>query len=343
MHGLPSVFHSRESLTWNPKESIGNFLCTLAISLICLWLTCDSSAGQEPPPASPQSPTLVPSREDEFRLGSMTAKGGFQNEDEIRDKFNNWKSDTEARSWLAQMNFDLSQIESVHATKPHGQKSDVELLVKTRTAERREGISIKLVSNLTGFNQIDKRWLKSYAEMWSMPKEVHDALKLFVGEEKTSGSGRDPKRLYLNELNLDQRQLVVDFFTKNRKQIVKDLFAGDGQHAAGWFMVTMKSQVGNNQSGDSASTGRQRSTGSKETGKSEASDKPNQLETRWVICPSTVAADFFGDGPIQITAAGNLKIGRITMQRKGGDNGRETANMLQFKINPVELFGVSEK
>jgi hypothetical protein len=26
------------------------------------------------------------------------------------------------------------------------------------------------------------------------------------------------------------------------------------------------------------------------------------------------------------------------MQRKGGDNGRDTAKMLQFKINPVELF-----
>jgi len=26
------------------------------------------------------------------------------------------------------------------------------------------------------------------------------------------------------------------------------------------------------------------------------------------------------------------------MQRKGGDSGRETAKMLQFKINPAELF-----
>ena len=26
------------------------------------------------------------------------------------------------------------------------------------------------------------------------------------------------------------------------------------------------------------------------------------------------------------------------MQRKGGDAGRDTAKMLQFKINPVELF-----
>lgn len=28
------------------------------------------------------------------------------------------------------------------------------------------------------------------------------------------------------------------------------------------------------------------------------------------------------------------------MQRKGGDGGRKTAQMLQFKINPAELFDV---
>ena len=35
---------------------------------------------------------------------------------------------------------------------------------------------------------------------------------------------------------------------------------------------------------------------------------------------------------------GSLKVGKITMQRKGGDAGRESAKMLQFKINPCLLF-----
>jgi len=47
---------------------------------------------------------------------------------------------------------------------------------------------------------------------------------------------------------------------------------------------------------------------------------------------------FFSDGKVEITRTGNLKIGRVTMQRKGGDGGRETAKQLQFKINPVQLF-----
>ena len=46
----------------------------------------------------------------------------------------------------------------------------------------------------------------------------------------------------------------------------------------------------------------------------------------------------FGSGDVRITERGSLRIGKILMQRKGGDAGRETSKMLQFKINPVELF-----
>ena len=46
----------------------------------------------------------------------------------------------------------------------------------------------------------------------------------------------------------------------------------------------------------------------------------------------------FGGGDVRMTERGSLRIGKILMQRKGGDNGRDTAKMLQFKINPVELF-----
>ena len=39
-----------------------------------------------------------------------------------------------------------------------------------------------------------------------------------------------------------------------------------------------------------------------------------------------------------MTPRGSISIGKITVQRKGGDGGRDTANMLQFKINPAELI-----
>ena len=248
--------------------------------------------------------------------GSKTAKGGFQNEDEIRDKFNNWQTDAEARAWLEAMNHSPAAIDGVSASKPHGEKADVEVTVKTKSGERVERISIKLVSTANGFNQIDKRWLKTYATMWKMPPDVVEALKLFVGETPPRESSRDKRRMYLDELDQNARQAVVDFFTANKDEIVSDLLAGDGIHSAGWMMVIHRPK----------SVTRSVSEG-------EATDKP-----KWVIRSSADAIKFYSEGPVELTKAGNLKIGRITLQRKGGDNGRETAKMLQFKINPVQLF-----
>ncbi len=238
------------------------------------------------------------------RLGSETAKGGFRNEDEIAAKFNNWKNDEEARLWLGFMGHKAAETESVLAKKPHGEKADIQLKIKTRAGERSEGISIKLVSTANGFNQIDKRWLRQYAAKWKMPADVEAALKLFVGETPPVKTGRDPKRMYLNELAAQTQKKIVSFFTERKAEIVSDLFMGDGLFRADWMMVAQKS-----------------------------ADKP-----RWVLRSIDYVIKFYRDGPVEITRQGNLKIGRITMQRKGGDGGRETAKMLQFKINPALLF-----
>ena len=237
-------------------------------------------------------------------LGSQTAKNGFTNESEIQAKFNNWRSDPETGSWLGAMGYKLTDIRSVTATKPHGEKADVELIIKTTDSEKREGISIKLVSSPNGFNQIDKRWLSHYAQMWKMPATVANALKLFVGETAPLQAGRSPGRMFLTELDPASQKAVIDFFTTNKKEIVSDLFGGDGPHAAGWIMVAFKATA----------------------------------NTRWTLRRIEDAISFYTDGPVTITKSGNLRIGRVTMQRKGGDAGRETAKMLQFKINPVELF-----
>lgn len=237
-------------------------------------------------------------------LGSRTAKNGFRNETEIAAKFNNWKTDEDARMWLATMNFTPAELESVSAAKPHGEKADVQLKIKTKAGEFTEGISIKLVSNPAGFNQIDKRRLAQYARMWDMPGDVAAALKLFVGETKPYKASRIPERMFLNEFEAETQRKIVEFFRAKKSEIVDDLFRGDGPFAARWFLVALK-----------------------------GTDKP-----RWILRSTTDAAKFFSEGDVRITRNGNLRIGRITMQRKGGDGGRETANMLQFKINPALLL-----
>ena len=239
-----------------------------------------------------------------IELGSQTAKNGFKNEDEIAAKFNNWKTDEEAKIWLGFMGSKLGEIELVAAAKPHGEKADIQVRVKSKTSEKIEGISIKLVSTTNGFNQIDKRWLAHYVKMWKIPNDVETALKLYLGEMKPNKASRNVDRMYINEFDAETQKKIVDFFTANKTEIVSDLFKGDGLYSAGWLMVALKSET-----------------------------KP-----RWVLRSIDYATKFYSDGPVEITRQGNLKIGRITMQRKGGDGGRPTSKMLQFKINPALLF-----
>lgn len=280
---LAAVFDKAVSMRFFFRSTVLTVILT-AVSLVPVF-------GQKATPA-------------QVKLGSETAKNGFKNEDEIRDKFNNWKADDDAKVWLGAMGYKLTEIEGVTATKPHGEKADVEIVVRTKAGERKEGISIKLVSSDNGFNQIDKRWLAHYVKMWKIPADVEAALKLFVGETPPNKPSKDPKRMFLNELDAAMQKAVIDFFTTNKEMIVSDLFAGDGEHAAGWIMVALKS-----------------------------SDKP-----RWVLRTDAYAIKFFSEGKVELTRNGNLKIGRITVQRKGGDGGRESAKMLQFKINPALLF-----
>ena len=62
---------------------------------------------------------------------------------------------------------------------------------------------------------------------------------------------------------------------------------------------------------------------------------------RWTLKPINVAINHYSEGEVSITGRGSLKLGRVTMQRKGGDAGRDTANMLQFKVDPTELFNIN--
>ena len=116
-------------------------------------------------------------------LGSETAKGGFRNEEKVIKRFNNWKKDKVAQEWLKIMGYFLEEIEYVKAIKiSGGYKTDVQVQVtiKLKDAIDCENLSVKLVSNSQGFNQIDKREIDKYVKMWNIPKEVEEILKLFT-------------------------------------------------------------------------------------------------------------------------------------------------------------------
>ncbi len=240
-------------------------------------------------------------------LGSLIAREGFRNEDDIVKKFNNWKSDTDSRKWLGIMGYDLDEIEDVVAIKLHGYKTDVQVKITIimKKAISAENLSVKLVSNLHGFNQVDKRWVDKYKEWWNMPPVMVRSLKIYTGEIRPSKpSLRDPRRMFFDEMAEDQRLNILEFFRKNKILVVSDILKGRGKLSAGWMLVILK------------------------RGK----------KVKWALKSINEAMNIFGNGGVEFTQRGSLRIGRITMQRKGGDAGRNTANMLQFKINPVELF-----
>jgi len=243
-------------------------------------------------------------------LGSETAKGGFRNEDEVIEKFNNWENDGVAQDWLIAMNYVIKEIEFVKAIKIGGNfKTDVQVQVtiKLKEAIDCENLSIKLVSNPQGFNQIDKREIDKYVEMWKIPKDIETILRLFTGkiEPKNKDGLKDPRRMLLTEMSQEDQDKIVSFFNRNKILIVSDILKGRDKFSADWMLVILKK--------DSESY-------------------------EWALKDINTVMNIYGKGDIRITKQGSMKIGEIGMQRKGGDNGRESAKMLQFKINPCLLF-----
>ena len=243
------------------------------------------------------------------RKGSDTAKGGFRNEDDIVRKFNNWKDDVEAKKWLIIMKYDLDEIEYVKAEKvPSGHKSDVQVQVtiKLKSAISVENLQVKLVTINSGFNQIDKRWVDKYKDLWDIPKDIVILLKLYTGEIEPSVKTIDPRRMTMLEFSTKDREKILSFFMQNKSLIINDVLKGRGRFSAEWMLVAQKVFS----------------------------------SARWVLKPINFVINHYGNGEVTFGKRGTIHVGRITVQRKGGDGGRPTANMLQFKIDPTELFNV---
>ncbi|EKH5242448.1 type II restriction endonuclease, partial [Campylobacter coli] len=154
-------------------------------------------------------------------------------------------------------------------------------------------------------NQVDKRWLKNYDELWNFPDKLFEILQYFTGEKSPKiKNSKDKRRMFLTEFEKEEQEQVVNFFRKNQALVVNDVLKGRGQFASEWFLVILRIE---------------------------------KQDLKWILKPINEVINFYS-GEVVITDRGSLKIGKITMQRKGGDNGRLSANMLQFKINPCELF-----
>ena len=241
--------------------------------------------------------------------GSQIAKGGFDNEYEVAKKFNNWEKDKDAKAWLKTMNYSLNEIDHIEAQVISGHKSDlhVRVYVKLKFIFDIENIQIKLVSSEKGFNQIDKRWLKSYHQLWNIPEDVYRLLQHFTGElPPYQLNTKDIKRMFVHEFTENEQHILLNWFEKNKVLIVSDIIRGRGKFSAEWILVIQKTRD----------------------------------NFRWVLKNINVVLQYYAYGDVRVSPRGSIKFGRVTVQRKGGDKGKPTANMLQFKIDPTELFDI---
>lgn len=274
-----------------------------------------------------------------FELGSATAKGGFANEKAVCHKFNNWKNDNEAQLWLKIMGYAIRNIDSVEAIHipTRMKKTDLqrlnlresfEQLMKFKKADaqirititigkiiKTENLSLKKADSDADYNQIDKRWVDAYQEMWGFSEDIALGLKLFTGEINPASCPeivknkvlRDTRRMFLDELPTDTRSKIVNFFAENKILVVSDIIKGRGSLSANWMLVTRYNKE------DSTAT--------------------------WALKDINMAMNFFGGGEVEVSRRGSLHLGRITMQRKGGT---PDPTKVQFKIKPCALFELAK-
>ena len=268
-------------------------------------------------------------------IGSMTAKGGFINETDICEKFLNYKNDNDSKFWLEIMGYIPQKIQKIFATQIpiridiekalelgisqdkyeetiRYKKADIQVRVEIIIDNllHIENISLKKANRSAGFNQADKRPVKTYKQMWNFDDNTMKWLRVFTGDILPSDflnhaeltKIKDKRRLFLNEIPQKELDNIIFFFSTNKLLVVTDILRGRGGLSAEWFLVTQK-------------------------------ETDNSLS--WILKDINTVCNFYAQGNVVASPRGSLKIGRVTMQRKGGT---PDPTSLQFKINPLELF-----
>jgi len=275
-----------------------------------------------------------------IELGSKTARGGFANEKAICRKFNSWRKDKESQEWLKIMGHNIQRIDSVKAIQvpTRIKKSEIEkfeineenfedlmrfkkadvqirIIITIGNVLKIENLSLKKANSDADYNQVDKRFVDAYQDMWGFDDEIACWLRLFTGENNPKSfvnligniKLRDKRRLFFDEMPEDIRNKIIEFFRENKIIVVSDIIKGRGGLSANWMLVTRYNKI--------------------------------EHTTTWVLKDINTAMNFFGGGDVKISPRGSLYIGKITMQRKGGT---PDPTKLQFKIKPCQLFKLGE-
>lgn len=258
----------------------------------------------------------------------------------ICEKFDNWKNDNESQQWLTIMGYNTNRLDSVKAIQiptklkketasNYGiteeeykefisfKKADVQIRITIKIGNiiRIENLSLKKANSDADYNQLDKRTVESYQKIWGFDDEICLWLKLYTGEinpnsiRELIGSVklRDERRLFMTEMPENVQYKIINFFNKNKILVINDIMKGRGGLSADWMLVTKFNR--------------------------------NEITTSWILKDINTVMNFYGYGDVVISPKGNLHIGKITAQRKGGT---PDPTKLQFKFKPCDIFQLDE-
>ena len=112
--------------------------------------------------------------------------------------------------------------------------------------------------------------------------------------------------MFLNEMETEKQNIVIEWFKQNKTLILSDIIKGRGQFSAEWVLVAQKVET----------------------------------NSRWVLKNTNEVLQHYAIGEVEVSPRGSITLGSVLIQRKGGDGGRDTAKMLQFKLDPTSLFNI---
>lgn len=255
------------------------------------------------------------------------------------------------------LNFDCKVLHTVKP--PVRSRPKVDLIINCEGKEIL--LSIKSFNPNADYNHVDRAFIEKYD--WEVPEDVYKALKLFVGEVSSENKPlshsaflEEVKKLTLDKIvqeieskitdyrerdnikseinkkgispglvgkirrrtfsqmkreNPELVKKVIDFFSNKKEEIIKSVLI-DNEPIDKFFFII-------------------------------AEIKNDETICYYIITAKSLI-DIYTQGDIRITSEGNLLIGKVEMQRKGGNhwNGEDwnddKANQLQFKIRPSEII-----
>ena len=181
------------------------------------------------------------------------------------------------------------------------EKPDV-VLYETQSLKEYGLISLKCcVDFRKGFNQIKRSSIKNFGVEFDVPDSIQVILRRYsFGRKKLTLTGRNYTQDELDELKT--------FLNSRRKALLLSAFTGQAKKSkANWLLLHQWTPP----------------NWERNVAKKQRSELISMLEVMQIF-----------DGlPVGYTRQGTITFGAgITLQRKGGDNGKDTANDLQFKM-----------